>query len=102
MSDHMKKWEVYKSLRRKLFLMWLFYLPVFVASFLISALIFGKGSSASILVPTVVAFIWVALFISLAARLRAWKCPRCHAAFQSWWQGDFTSRCANCGLQKYS
>jgi hypothetical protein len=102
MGDHMKEWEVYKSLKRKFFLIWLFYLPVWFATFLISALIFGKGSSASILIPAVIAFIWVGLFLLLAARLRAWKCPRCHAAFESWWRAGFTPRCANCGLQKYS
>jgi hypothetical protein len=102
MSDHAKEWETYKSLKRKFFLMWLFYLPVWFATFLISARIFGKGSAASILVPAVVALIWVSLFLSLAVRLRGCKCPRCHTAFQSWWRGFFTSRCANCGLQKYS
>jgi hypothetical protein len=102
MGDYMKEWEAYKSLKRKFLLIWLSYLPVCFVTFLISALIFGKGSSASILIPAVVGLIWVGLFLSLAARLRGWKCPRCHAAFHSWWRGVFTPRCANCGLEKYS
>jgi hypothetical protein len=102
MGDHMKEWEVYKSLKRKFFLIWLFSVPAFFASYVISGLLFGKGSSAAILVPAVVEFILFGIFLSLVFRLKVWKCPRCHAAFQSSWRGIFTSCCANCGLHKYS
>jgi len=102
MSDRLQEWEAYRRLNRKFFLMWLFYLPVCFAAFLISALIFGKGSSAAIFVPAVLGFVRMGVFLSLALRLRGWECPRCHAAFQSWWQGVFTSSCSNCGLRKYS
>jgi hypothetical protein len=100
-GEHTKEWEAYKSLKRKFFLMWLFYLPVCFAAVLVSTLIFGKGSYASILVLAVLALIWISRFGSLGDRLRAWKCPRCNAAFESWWRLS-TSHCASCELQKYS
>jgi len=62
-SDDANEWEAYKSLKRKFFLMWLFYLPACFATFLISARIFGKGLAASMLVPAVVALIWVGLVL---------------------------------------
>jgi hypothetical protein len=100
MGDHVGEWEEYKRLERKLLLMWLLYLPVCFAALLISVLIFSKDSAASGVVLAVTGFLWVGICLSLSARLRAWKCPRCHSAFDSWWRGSLTSRCVNCGLQK--
>lgn len=102
MGDSTNEWEVYKSLNRRFFLMWLFYIPACMATFVVSMIIFGKGSVATIIVTILVGFIWLRFFASLAARLKEWKCPKCHGVFHSWWRGVFTPRCANCGLQKYS
>jgi threonine/homoserine/homoserine lactone efflux protein len=102
MGDSTKEWEIYKGLNRKFVLMWLFYVPVCIATFAVSVIIFGKGAPAAFIVTAVVGFIWVGFFLSLAARLRGWKCPRCQGVFHSRWKGVFTARCANCGLQKYS
>jgi hypothetical protein len=101
-GDHAKEWQAYKSLKRRFFLMWLFYLPVWFATFLVAGLIFGRDSAASFLIPAFAGLVWIGLFLSLGFRLRTWKCPNCHEVFHTWWQGIFSSRCRNCGLQRYS
>src|ERR1700687_1930262 len=102
MGNNQKEWEKYKRLRRNFLLVWLFYIPVFLAAVLTSVMIFGKGSDLVMLTTAVVAFAWIGLFLLLARRLRQWNCPRCRRPFHSWWKGIFTSNCANCGLAKYS
>jgi len=100
MNDYQTEWQEYKRLRTRFFLMWLAYIPLCIAALVISVLIFGKGSDAGILATAIVAFVWIFLFLRLGKRLTAWKCPRCHKRFESWWKGWFTSDCANCGLPK--
>jgi hypothetical protein len=102
MGDHVKEWERYRSLKRRFFLTWLSSVPAFWVTFAIVSMVLGRNSPATYILPFIVGLIWLGFFLSLAVRLRAWKCPSCHAAFESWWRGLFTSRCANCGLQKYS
>jgi len=102
MGSNRQEWETYKRLRRYFLLVWLLYIPVFLAAVLASVVIFGKGSTLVMLAIAVVTFAWIGLFLLLAKRLREWNCPRCHRPFQSWWKGIFASNCANCGLEKYS
>ncbi len=104
MDDYQEQWRTYKRLRSNFLLMWLFYVPVCDAAFLVSLPVFGRGSSISIIITATVAFAWVGLFLRLARRLRQWNCPRCHRTFEYGWKGKgiFTSNCANCGLPRYS
>ena len=104
MDDYQEPWRTYQRLRRSFLLMWLFYIPVCSAALFVSLLVFGRGSSISIIITAAVAFAWIGRFLQLARRLRQWNCPRCYKPLEGGWKGKgiFTSRCGNCGLPKYS
>jgi hypothetical protein len=102
MGDYQKEWQAYKRLEVWFGLLWFFFIPVSLSALFASVWIFGKASNIPIFAGGAVGFAWLGLFLSFAERLRRWHCPRCHRPFLSRWKGVFTSRCANCGLPKYS
>ena len=100
--DYTEEWQEYRRLRRKMFLVWLSYVPAVGAIALISNALLHTAVP-----PTIAAFIWMIWFIMACGEFSGFSCPRCGAAFacKGMWHvryGIFARKCQSCGLKKYS
>jgi len=100
MNGYQKEWDVYQRLERRFLLVVAAFIPVDIATLLLSVRIFGKTSPVRLIAPPVVAFIWVFWGLILRGQLLAWKCPRCHERFAS--SSGSSKRCVHCNLPRYA
>jgi hypothetical protein len=100
--DYTEEWQEYRRLRRKMFVVWLSYVPAVGAIAVVSNALLHTS------VPTTIAaFIWMIWFIMACSEFSGFSCPRCGAAFagEGMWHVKywiFARKCQNCGLKKYS
>ena len=98
-AGYEQNWREYKRLRNTFLLVFLSCMPVFWLVAVFSRKFFHTTTPAS-----VVAVVWLALFIFCGVRFELWRCPRCGEWFSgAWWYNKsfLARRCVHCGLPKY-
>ena len=101
MSSYQNEWKTYRSIRKRLFLIWLLFFPVCLVVAVLAPMKLGVVSGRSYLAAGIVSALWVWLFARAARRLHDWPCPQCGQPFHGWWKGS-SRKCVHCGLGRYA
>jgi hypothetical protein len=101
-GDYTAAWQAYRRLRRKMFLVWLFFVPAVGAIATI-----GIALIDTFVPAMVIAVIWCFWLLLACGEFSAFSCPRCGAIFagEGMWHIKywiFARKCVNCDLKKYS
>lgn len=74
--EYTEEWQEYRRLRRKMFLIWLSYVPA------VGAIAGISNTLLHTYVPAMIAaFLWGIWFIMACAEFSGFSCPRCGAVF---------------------
>ena len=100
--DYTEEWQEYRRLRRKMFLIWLSYVPAVGAIAAISFTLLHTYLPAMIAAP-----IYAIWFIMACVEFSGFSCPQCGAIFAGKGKRQvnlwiFAWKCRSCGLRKYS